>query len=212
MNFELTEEQRLLKQTVREFAEGEIGHGAAERDEAGRFPAELIPSMAKLGLFGIMVPEQYGGAGYDSVSATLIIEEIARIDAAVALIVGSHNALCAGHILAFGTEDHKTRFLGPLARGEKLGAWALTEPGSGLMPELRAARRSKRVLGYSMARNSSSRKADSGHLRDHGRHRCLAPRRHLSIPGGARNARPPSGKSRRSWRPRVRHRRAAHGS
>jgi butyryl-CoA dehydrogenase len=131
MNFDLTEEQRLLRQTIRDFAEAQIAPGAAARDEAACFPTELIPQMAELGVFGIMIPQEYGGVGLDAVSAAIIVEELARVDAAVALIVASHNSLCAGHILNFGSEMQKQRYLPPLARGEKLGAWALTEPGSG---------------------------------------------------------------------------------
>jgi alkylation response protein AidB-like acyl-CoA dehydrogenase len=131
MNFDLTEEQKLLKQTIRDFAETQITPGAAERDEAARFPTELVPKMAGLGLFGIMIPQGYGGAGLDAVSAAIIVEELARVDAAVALIVASHNSLCAAHILNFGSEMQKQKYLPSLARGEELGAWALTEPGSG---------------------------------------------------------------------------------
>ena len=131
MNFDLTDDQALLKRAMREFANGEIAPGAAERDEHGRFPSELVPKLAEQGLLGILVPEEYGGAGYDAISAAIILEEIARVDAAVALLVGSHNSLCSGHILAVGTDQQKKRFLPPLARGAKLGAWALTEPGSG---------------------------------------------------------------------------------
>jgi alkylation response protein AidB-like acyl-CoA dehydrogenase len=131
MHLELSEEQRLLKNAMREFADGEIAPGAAERDEHSRFPAELIPKLAEQGLLGIMVPDEYGGSGYDALSAAIILEEIARVDAAVALLVGSHNSLCSGHILLAGTEDQKKTFLPPLAGGKKLGAWALTEPGSG---------------------------------------------------------------------------------
>ncbi len=131
MNFDLTEEQKLLKQTIRDFAQTQITSGAAERDEAARFPTELIPQMAELGLFGIMIPQDYGGAGLDAVSAAIIVEELARVDAAIALIVASHNSLCAAHILNFGSEMQKQKYLPPLAHGEKLGAWALTEPGSG---------------------------------------------------------------------------------
>ena len=131
MNFDLTEEQKLLKQTIRDFAETQIAPGAAERDEAARFPKALIPKMAELGLFGIMIPQDYGGAGLDAVGAAIIIEELARVDAAIALIVASHNSLCAAHILSFGSEAQKQKYLPPLARGQKLGAWALTEPGSG---------------------------------------------------------------------------------
>ena len=131
MNFDLTEEQKLLKQTIRDFAEAQIAPGAAARDEAARFPTELIPKMAELGLFGIMIPQEYGGAGLDTLSAAIIGEELARVDAAIALIVASHNSLCAAHILNFGSEMQKQKYLPSLARGEKLGAWALTEPGSG---------------------------------------------------------------------------------
>ena len=131
MDLQLSEEQLILKDAMREFAEGEIAPGAAERDEHARFPSELIPKLAEQGLLGIMVPDEYGGAGYDAVSSAIILEEIARVDAAVALLVGSHNALCSGHILLAGSEEQKRNFLPPLARGQKLGAWGLTEPGSG---------------------------------------------------------------------------------
>jgi alkylation response protein AidB-like acyl-CoA dehydrogenase len=131
MNFELTEQQTLLQQTIRDFGQAEIAPGASERDEAARFPRELIPKMADLGLFGVMIPESYGGAGLDPLSFAIIIEEIARVDASVALLLASHNSLCAGHILAAGNEEQKRAHLPSLASGKKLGAWALTEPGGG---------------------------------------------------------------------------------
>jgi butyryl-CoA dehydrogenase len=131
MNFDLSEEEILLRQTIREFAEREIAPGASARDEEARFPSELIPRMADLGLFGINIPQEYGGAGLDALGATIIIEEVARFDGALALIVASHNSLCAGHILSFGSETQKQRYLPSLANGKKLGAWALTEPSSG---------------------------------------------------------------------------------
>jgi alkylation response protein AidB-like acyl-CoA dehydrogenase len=131
MNFDLTEEQKLLRRTIRAFAESEIQPGAAVRDEAGRFPGELVPKLAELGLMGINIPEQYGGAGLDAVSAAIAIEELARVDGAVALTVASHNSLCAGHIARFGSEEQKEKYLPLLASGLRLGAWALTEPGSG---------------------------------------------------------------------------------
>jgi len=131
MNFELSEQQKLLRQTIGDFACAEIAPGATQRDESARFPHELVPKMADVGLFGAMVPEEYGGAGLDALSFAIIIEEIARVDAAVALMLASHNSLCAGHILSFGDEQQKCDHLAPLARGEKLGAWALTEPEAG---------------------------------------------------------------------------------
>ena len=131
MDFDLTEEQKLLQRTIRGFAESELQPGAAARDEAAHFPSELIPKMAKLGLMGINIPEEYGGAGLDAMSAAIAIEELARVDGAVALTVASHNSLCAGHISQFGHEEQKKKYLPLLASGEALGAWALTEPGSG---------------------------------------------------------------------------------
>ena len=131
MNCELTEQQALLQQTIRDFAQAEIAPGASERDEAARFPRELIPKMADLGLFSVMIPESYGGAGLDPLSFAIIIEEIARVDASIALLLASHNSLCAGHILAAGNEEQKRAHLPSLASGKKLGAWALTEPGGG---------------------------------------------------------------------------------
>ena len=131
MNFDLSEQHKLLKQTMREFAGREIAPGARERDESARFPHELVPKMAELGLFGVMVPETYGGAGLDALSFAIVIEEIARVDAAVALMLASHNSLCAGHILGFGSEEQKRTYLILLASGRQLGAWALTEPEAG---------------------------------------------------------------------------------
>lgn len=131
MNFDLSEEETLLRQTIREFAEREIAPGASARDEEARFPIELIPRMADLGLFGINIPQEYGGAGLDALGATIIIEEVARFDGALALIVASHNSLCAGHILSFGSETQKQKYLPSMANGKNLGAWALTESSSG---------------------------------------------------------------------------------
>lgn len=131
IDFDLTEEQKLLQQTIREFAAAEIAPGAAERDETMRFPHELIPQLAALKLLGIAMPEQYGGAGLGAMEAAIILEEIARVDGATALIVASHNSLCTMHLYRFGNEAQRQRYVVPLAKGEKLGAWALTEPGSG---------------------------------------------------------------------------------
>jgi alkylation response protein AidB-like acyl-CoA dehydrogenase len=131
MDFRPTEEQALLRRSVREFAETEIRPHVREWDDTQHFPIELMPKLGALGLMGIQVPEQYGGAAMSAVDYCICIEEIARVDPAVALSVAAHNGLCSSHILMFGTDDQKRRFLTPLARGEKVGAWGLTESTSG---------------------------------------------------------------------------------
>jgi alkylation response protein AidB-like acyl-CoA dehydrogenase len=131
MDFRLTEEQELLRRTVRDFAETEIRPHVREWDREQHFPVELIPALSSLGLMGIQFPEEYGGAGMSAIDYCLCIEELARVDPAVALSVAAHNGLCAAHIFMFGTEAQKRQYLVPLARGEKIGAWALTESSSG---------------------------------------------------------------------------------
>src|SRR5262245_18106554 len=131
MDFRPTEEQALLRRSVREFAETEIRPHVREWDESQHFPIELVPKLAGLGLMGIQVPEQYGGAAMAAVDYCICIEELARIDPAVALSVAAHNGLSSSHILRFGSDDQKEKFLTPLARGEKVGAWGLTESTSG---------------------------------------------------------------------------------
>ena len=131
MDFRLTAEQELLRRSVREFAETEIRPHVREWDQAQHFPAELVPQLAALGLMGIQFPEEYGGAGLSAIDYCICIEELARVDPAVALSVAAHNGLCAAHIALFGTEPQKQQYLVPLARGEKIGAWGLTESTSG---------------------------------------------------------------------------------
>jgi len=131
MDFRPTEEQALLRRTVRAFAETEIRPHVREWDETQHFPSELVPRLAELGLLGIQIPEAYGGAGMSAVDYCIAIEELARVDPGVALSVAAHNGLCSAHIFMFGTEAQKQRFLAPLARGEKIGAWGLTESTSG---------------------------------------------------------------------------------
>ncbi len=131
MDFRFTEQQALLRRTVREFAEAEIGPNVRAWDETQHFPLELVPKLAALGLMGIQFPEQYGGAGMSAVDYCICIEELARVDPAISLSVAAHNGLCSAHIAMFGTEEQKQRFLVPLARGEKVGAWGLTEPTAG---------------------------------------------------------------------------------
>jgi alkylation response protein AidB-like acyl-CoA dehydrogenase len=131
MDFRPTEEQKLLRRTVREFAETEIRPHVREWDQEQHFPIELIPKLAGLGLLGIQFPERYGGAGMSAIDYCICIEELARIDPGVALSVAAHNGLCSSHIFTFGSEEQKQKFLVPLARGEKIGAWGLTESTSG---------------------------------------------------------------------------------
>jgi alkylation response protein AidB-like acyl-CoA dehydrogenase len=131
VNFSLTEEQQLLRKSVREFAESELRPHVMEWDEAQHFPKELLPKLAGLGLMGIQFPETYGGAGMSAVDYCICIEEIARVDPSVALSVAAHNGLGAAHIAMFATEEQKQTFLVPLAKGDALAAWGLTEPGSG---------------------------------------------------------------------------------
>ena len=131
MNFDLTEEQEMVRNAVREFAENEIAPVAREYDEAEKFPREQLNGLAEIGLLGMIVPEQYGGAGFDSVSYALALEEIARADASVAVIVSVTNSVCCFPILSFGTEEQKKKYLVPLAKGEKLGAFCLSEPQAG---------------------------------------------------------------------------------
>jgi alkylation response protein AidB-like acyl-CoA dehydrogenase len=131
MDFELTEEQQQIRMSVREFAEAEIAPHVMEWDETQHFPVELQPKLAELGLTGVLFPEEYGGAGMGYIEYATIIEELSRVDGSVGISVAAHNSLCSNHIYAFGSEQQRKKYLVPLARGEHLGAWGLTEPGAG---------------------------------------------------------------------------------
>ncbi len=131
MDLQLTDEQELLRRSIREFAEREIRPHVREWDEAQQYPPELTPKLAALGLMGIQFGEQYGGAAMSSVDYCICIEELARVDPSVCLSVAAHNGLGAAHIAAFGTEEQKRRYLAPLATGETLAAWGLTEASAG---------------------------------------------------------------------------------
>jgi alkylation response protein AidB-like acyl-CoA dehydrogenase len=131
VDFSLTEEQQQLQRTVRDFAQSEIAPHVMEWDEASRFPAELIPKLAELGLLGVIFPENYGGAGLGYIEYVIAIEELARVDGSVALIIAAHNSLCTNHIYKFGTEAQRQKYVVPLAQGKKLGCWSLTEPEAG---------------------------------------------------------------------------------
>lgn len=131
MNFNLTEEQKMIKEMVRNFAEKEVEPLAQKIDEDEIFPADNVKRMAKLGLLGMMIPQEYGGVGLDVISYVIAIEEIARYCASTAVIMSVNNSLVCDPIYKFGTEGQKKKFLIPLARGEKLGCFCLSEPGTG---------------------------------------------------------------------------------
>ena len=131
MNFDLTQEQQLVRDTVREFAESRIAPVAAELDREHRFPYELVAELAELGLMGMTVPEEYGGAGADTLSYAVAVEELTRIDSSVAITVAAHHSLGTLPIFYFGSEEQKREWLPQLASGEKLAAFGLTEPGAG---------------------------------------------------------------------------------
>ena len=143
MDLGLTEEQKLLQRTVRDFAESEVKPLAKEIDESGHFPRETFRKAAELGLTGVAIPEQYGGVGMDHVSYTIVIEEISRVCASTGVILSVQNSLYCDPVYRFGTEEQKERFLVPFARGEKIGCYALTEPEAGSNA---AALRTKAVL------------------------------------------------------------------
>ncbi len=131
MDFTLSDDQVLLRDSVREFATREILPHVRAWDEAQHFPAELLPALAELGLMGIQVSEEYGGAAMSAVDYCICIEELARVDPSVCLSVAAHNGLGTAHIALFGTEAQKQQYLVPLARGLQLSAWGLTEAASG---------------------------------------------------------------------------------
>ena len=131
MDFELTAEQELARRTARDFAEAEIAPVIARYDEAEEFPAELMAKLGALGFMGALVPPEHGGAGLVYVAYALVVEELSRVDGSVGITMWAHNSLCTNHIYTFGTPAQRDRYVPPLARGEVLGAWGLTEPGSG---------------------------------------------------------------------------------
>ncbi len=131
MNFNLTKTQELFRQMIHEFAEKEVKPLAAEIDEQERFPEETVKKMAKLGIFGIPVPKEYGGAGGDNIMYSIAVEELSRCCATTGVVVSAHTSLCMVPILEFGTEEQKKKYLPKLASGEWIGAFGLTEPNAG---------------------------------------------------------------------------------
>ena len=131
MDFELSDEQERIRRVAREFAEAELGEKIAPWDARHEFPEEIVRKLGPLGFLGVLVPEEYGGSGLEYVSYALIVEELCRGDASVGITMWAHNSLCTNHIASFASPEQKRRYLPPLATGEVLGAWGLTEPGSG---------------------------------------------------------------------------------
>ena len=131
VEFRYRDDQLLVRDTVRDFVRSRIAPNADRWSEAGTFPMELLPELASLGLTGLAVPAEYGGAGLDMLTIALVLEELGAGDGSIALTLAAHNSLCIGHLLVAANDEQKRRWLPPLARGEYLGAWALTEPGSG---------------------------------------------------------------------------------
>jgi len=149
VEFAPSPEQLALREMLRSFAAREVRPYARPWDEAGAFPHAAVTKLADLGLLGAMVPEEYGGAALDTVSYAIAVQELGRADGSLGLTVASHNSLCAAHILAFGNEALRRRYLPELASGRMLGAWALTEPGSGsdaIAMRTRAERRGDRWI------------------------------------------------------------------
>lgn len=131
MNFELSEDHQMMRKMVRDFAEAECAPGAEERDENEEFPMELWKKCGELGLAGITFPEEFGGVGADYLSYAITIEELSRVDASLGVTISAHSSLCGNPIYIFGTEEQKKKYLIPLATGEKMGAFGLTESMAG---------------------------------------------------------------------------------
>ncbi|HEX9668467.1 MAG TPA: acyl-CoA dehydrogenase family protein [Thermoanaerobaculia bacterium] len=131
MDFSFTPEQRAIQETAREFARQEVDPLVDETDESQRFPREVMAKAGELGFLGVLFPEEYGGAGLGYVEYVIVVTELSKVDPSVGISVAAHNSLCSNHIYRFGTDEQRRRWLTPLAKGEKIGAWSLTEPGAG---------------------------------------------------------------------------------
>jgi alkylation response protein AidB-like acyl-CoA dehydrogenase len=131
VEFAFSADQDLLRQSVREFAETEVGPVALEHDEKQEFPYDVVRKAAGLGYYGVIFPEEYGGAGLGYIEYVIVVEELSRMDGSVGISVAAHNSLCSNHIYECGNEDQRRTYLVPLASGKKIGAWSLTEPTAG---------------------------------------------------------------------------------
>jgi alkylation response protein AidB-like acyl-CoA dehydrogenase len=148
MSWELTEEQKMIRAMVRDFSRSEILPTAAERDKTREFPAEILKQMGELGLMGMNVPTEYNGAGVDTISYSLALQEVAYACASTAVIMSVHNSVACGPIFLFGSDYLKEAYLKPLAAGEKIGSFALTEPGAGSDPASQKAKAVRKGSSY----------------------------------------------------------------
>ena len=164
MDFQLNDEQLQLKKSVREFAEREIAPHVMEWDEAGDFPLATVKELGKLGLLGIVFPPEYGGAGMGYVEYVTAIEELSRVDGSVGIIVAAHTSLCSNHIFLAGNEAQKKKYVTPLASGEAIGAWGLTEPSSG--SDAGSARMTAVRKGNNWVLNGTKTFCTNGHYAD----------------------------------------------
>ena len=164
LDFEFTDEQKQLRKSVREFAEREILPHVMEWDEVSRFPLETVKELGRLGLMGAIFPAEYGGAGMGYVEYATAIEELSRVDGSVGIIVAAHTSLCSNHIFLAGSEEQKRKYIPKLASGEFIGAWGLTEPGSG--SDAGSARMSAVRKGDSWVLNGTKTFCTNGHYSD----------------------------------------------
>jgi alkylation response protein AidB-like acyl-CoA dehydrogenase len=164
LDFQLNEEQLQLKKSVREFAELEIAPHVMKWDEAGDFPLATVKELGKLGLLGIVFPPEYGGAGMGYVEYVTAIEELSRVDGSVGIIVAAHTSLCSNHIFLAGNEAQKKKYVTPLASGEYIGAWGLTEPSSG--SDAGSARMTAVRKGNNWVLNGTKTFCTNGHYAD----------------------------------------------
>ena len=162
--FTLTEEQEQLRKEIREFARREIAPNVMRWDEASEFPAEVVKQLGQMGLLGVIFPVEYGGAGLGYVDYMLAIEELAAVDGSVGIIVAAHNSLCTNHIFLAGNEEQRRKYVPRLASGEWLGAWGLTEPGSG--SDASAARTTAVRKGDRWVLNGNKTFITNGHYAD----------------------------------------------
>ena len=164
MDFQLTDEQLQLKRSVREFAEREIAPNVMKWDEASEFPLATVKELGKLGLMGVIFPAEYGGSGLGYVEYVIAIEELSRVDGSVGIIIAAHNSLCSNHIFLAGNEAQRRKYIPKLATGEFIGAWGLTEPGSG--SDAGSARTTAIKKGKEWVLNGTKTFITNGHYAD----------------------------------------------